>query len=103
MPGLDIGNAADFSRIAQGTLGNLVDLFGGRDPRDWDIQEASYNGVKFHVFELSTIFNGVKKVNWNGGLSNVTDQSGRRKVIFKYPYVDGQTTDDLGREGETFD
>lgn len=110
MPKLDISQAADFSRLTQGTLGNLTSLFGGRDPREWDIVEASYSGgpgraaIKFHVFELSTIANLFQeKVTWEGGLRQVTDFGGRRKVKYQFPYRDGQTTDDLGRQPGSFE
>lgn len=110
MPKLDISKAADFSRLTQGTLGNLTSLFGGRDPREWDIVEASYSGgpqrapIKFHVFELSTIANIFQeKVTWEGGLREVTDFGGRRKVKYQFPYRDGQTTDDLGRKPSSFE
>lgn len=95
MPKFDISNAADFSRITQQTLAESAALFGGRDPAEWDIVEASYNGVVFHVFESKQL--------WQGALPRVTDVGGRRKVKYQYPYRDGQTTDDLGRKPGSFD
>lgn len=95
MPKFDISNAADFSRITQQGIGATSALFGGRDPAEWDIVEASYNNVVFHVFET--------KQMWEGALPRVTDQGGRRKVKYQYPYRDGQTTDDLGRKPGSFD
>lgn len=113
MPKFDISDAADFSRITQGALGNLNTLFGGRDPKEWDIQEASFNGVKFLVFglskkvtDLSALFGdgqNEEKTDWEGAVSRFSDFSGRRKVKYSFPYRDGQTTDDLGRKGETFE
>lgn len=95
MPKFDISNAADFSRITQQSIGATTALFGGRDPAEWDIVEGSFNGVVFHVFESKQL--------WQGALPRVTDQGGRRKVKYQYPYVDGQTTDDLGRKAGSFD
>jgi prophage DNA circulation protein len=91
----DISQAADFSRITQQTLQEVNALLGGRDPNEWDIVEASYNGVVFHVFE--------SKQRWQGALPRVTDTGGRRKVRYQYPYRDGQTTDDLGRKPGSFE
>jgi len=112
MPKFDISDLADFSRITQGALGSFNSLIGGRDPKEWDIREASFNGVKFHVFNLSktnsfSAVNGApqpdEKTVWDGAVSRFADFSGRRKVKYSFPYRDGQTTDDLGRMGETFE
>lgn len=115
MPKFDLSDAADFSRLTQGTLGNLNSLFGGRDPREWDILEASYNGIKFHVFSLSTDYKGrdadtltgeqleARKTVWQAGVGQVNDTGGRRKVKYQFPYRDGQTTDDLGRKPQSFE
>lgn len=109
MPKFDISDISDFSRITQGALGNINSLLGGRDPKEWDIQEASFNGVKFHVFGLSkqNAFSSLtgedEKTVWEGAVSRFSDFSGRRKVKYSFPYKDGQTTDDLGRKGESFE
>ncbi len=112
MPKFDISDLADFSRITQGAIGNVNSLLGGRDPKEWDLQEASFNGVKFHVFGLSkqNIFSALsgqtgesEKTVWEGAVSRFSDFSGRRKVKYSFPYKDGQTTDDLGRKGESFE
>jgi len=95
MPKLDISKAADFNVITQGAFGATLGLFGGQDPRLWDLKEGSYNGVIFHVFS--------SKTSWQGALSRAQGSGGRRKAVYKYPYRDGQTTDDLGRKGNTFD
>lgn len=95
MPRFDLSNAADFSRLTQQSLGDAASLFGLSDPREWDILEGSYNDVVFHVFE--------SKVDWEGALSSIVDSGGRRKVAYKFPYRDGQTTDDLGRSPGSFD
>lgn len=113
MPNFDISDLADFSRLTQGALGAVNSLLGGRDPKEWDIREASFNGVKFHVFSLSkqnvfSAFNGeptseTENTNYEGAVSRVSDFSGRRKVKYSFPYRDGQTTDDLGRKGQSFE
>lgn len=93
MSRFDLSNAADFSRITQQGLGAAVAL-DGRDPNQWDLLEGSYNGVIFHVFK--------SKINWQGALSKLQDNAGRRKVKYQFPYRDGQTTDDLGRKPNSF-
>lgn len=94
MPRFDISKAADFSIITQQALRSTAALFGGRDPSEWDIVEASYNGVLIHVFET--------KVPYQGALPSVQDSGGRRLAEYQYPYRDGQTTDDLGRKPLSF-
>lgn len=119
MPKFDLSNAADFSRVTQQTAGGVgtlaSSLIPGLDPSQWTVQESSFRGVKFHVFKLSSsigaLANGIAsafsdsgnfRTNWQGSVSRITDTDARRKVKIKYPYRDGQTTDDLGREGATF-
>jgi prophage DNA circulation protein len=94
MSNFDLGNAADFSQITGGALTDVGKAF-GFNPSDWDIREGSYNGVLFHVFK--------SKADWNGALSRISDIGGRRKVKYQFPYLDGQTTDDLGRKPGHFD
>jgi len=94
MSRFDLSNAADFSRLTQQSLGEAVRVIDGRDISQWDIQEASYNGVVFHVFR--------SKQPWQGALARVSDVAGRRKVKYMFPYEDGQTTDDLGRRPASF-
>lgn len=97
MSNLDLNKAQDFQRLtlqnAGGVLQTIAEL--GRDPAKWDLLEGSYNGVLFHVFQ--------SKSPYNAALSQIQDIGGRRKVKYKFPYKDGQTTDDLGRKPETFD
>jgi prophage DNA circulation protein len=38
--------------------------------------------------------------DYNASMMSITDIIGRRKVVYRFAYVDGQTTDDLGRKGE---
>lgn len=107
---IDIGTAAGFSQLTQSSLTDLGKLF-GFDPNEWNIQESSYKGgsslatsVKFHVFTNTAPFNNpFDSTPWNGAVPRVSDSGGRRKVKYKYPYVDGQTTDDLGRKPESFE
>lgn len=100
MTSLDLNTVEGFtgatSALAATTsaLSNLALLF-GRPPEEWDIEEASFNDVIFHVF--------VSKSDWQGALSQIQDSGGRRLAKFMYPYTDGQTTDDLGRTPESFD
>lgn len=76
-------------------LGALLGGLTGRDPALWDIQEGSYNGVLFHVFQSATAY--------RAGVDRIQDVGGRRKVKYLFPYKDGQTTDDLGRQPTSFD
>lgn len=50
--------------------------------------------VLFHVFKSAA--------DYAGAVDEVRDTGGRRKVPFEYPYMDGQSTEDLGRKGESF-
>lgn len=100
MNNLDLGTNEGFQVATSAlssttsTLSQLAILF-GRPPQEWDIEEASYNGVVFHVF--------VSKQIWNGALPQIQDMGGRRLAKYTFPYTDGQTTDDLGRAPESFD
>lgn len=94
MSGFDINNPIDFAQKVLGAGAGVLANFTGTDPSQWDIQEGSYNGVVFHVFE--------SKQDWSGAVDQIQDAGGRRLVKYMYPYQDGQTTDDLGRAGETF-
>lgn len=95
MSRFDLAKPGEF---AAGVLGDIGALFGafeaGKDPNKWDIVEGSYKGVVFHVF--------VSAPGYQAGLDEMSDKGGRRKVPLKFPYRDGQTTDDLGREPESF-
>lgn len=100
MSNIDLSTNTGFAQ-ATGALQNMGNTFGtlallfGRPPEEWDIEEASYNDVVFHVF--------VSKQPWNGALPQIQDSGGRRLAKFQFPYTDGQTTDDLGRAPESFD
>jgi len=91
---LDLAKTADFALATGSSVATIAQLF-GRNPADWDIEEASYNGIPFHVFK--------SKVAWAGALPSIKDRGGRRLAEFQFPYRDGQTTDDLGRAPESFE
>ena len=91
---LDLSKKADFLTATGSAAANLALLF-GKEPAEWDIMEADYNGVSFHVFQT--------RQSYGGSLGSIRDTGGRRIAKFKFPYKDGQTTDDLGREAENFD
>lgn len=90
--GLDLGNAVDFARATLGDAAAVLGELAGRDPKEWDIVEGSYNGILFHVFK--------SKSDWSGAVDTITEHTGRRKIKYQFPYRDGQTTDDLGRKAE---
>lgn len=100
MARFDLSDAADFSRLTQGSIRNVGALLTGRDPNEWDLLEASYRGIKFHIFESAR---GFQDKTYQGALSRVVDGGGRRKVKYQFPYRDGQTTDDLGRRPGSFE
>lgn len=91
---LDFSNAGDFAQATSSAAGLLSGLTG--KAKEWDILEGSYNEILFHVL------NGERDVNWQAGLQKVQDTIGRRKVFYTFPYVDGQTSDDLGRRGRQY-
>ena len=93
---LNIGKKADFLLATGSGIASVAQLF-GRDPTEWDIEEASYNNVPFLVFKLNEL------VTWGGAVSSVRDSGGRRLAQLQFPYRDGQTTDDLGGMAQTFD
>lgn len=88
----DLSSTADFARATGGASGLLNSLL-SREAQ-WDIREGSFNGVPFHVFESVQPY--------KAGLDQVQDSGGRRKVKYQFPYIDGQTTDDLGRKPGTY-
>lgn len=96
MSKFDISKISDFQAVTQSATSVLQTIaLAGRDPSKWDLLEGSYNNVLFHVFQ--------SKTTYQAELANVHDHGGRRKAKYKFPYKDGQTTDDLGREPESFD
>lgn len=93
--GLDLSKPADFARATMSPVASVLLDLAGRDPTKWDILEGAFNGVRFHVFQ--------SKEPYGAGLAHISDTGGRRKVKYRFPYKDGQTTDDLGRKPEQFD
>lgn len=109
MSRFDLNNIGDFSRLTMGSAASILQTLAlaGRDPTKWDILEASFisqqtvdaqgnnaQPVIFHVF--------TSKTDYQAAVGQVTDQAGRRKVKYLYPYRDGQTTDDLGKAPSSF-
>lgn len=102
MPRFDLNNSADFARATSSFGGSILSNFTGSGPSAWVIEEGAYkseinpdNIVVFHVFRSSKPY--------QGALSQIADKGGRRKAKFQFPYVDGQLTEDMGRNAETFD
>jgi len=98
----NLNNAADFAAATSSAVGALADPLAllndvlGRNSgkREWKIYEASFDGIIFHVFQTVQDF--------NAGLTSIADSGGRRIAVFKFPYKDGQTTNDLGRDGYSY-
>ncbi len=99
---LDLNTISGFNSLVGGAVGgasSLLTSLTGAINAQWDIQEGSYghngNQVLFHVFKTAT--------NFDAALDNVQDTGGHRKIPIVFPYQDGQSTDDLGRQGEVYD
>ncbi len=127
MGNLNLNNPVDFAKATLSTASNALLTLTGLQGESWDIEEAAYGHpetsasinsgapkksltdillgpskpglppglVVFHIFKSAA--------DYGAGVASVEDTGGRRKVPFVFPYRDGQTTDDLGRKGETFD
>lgn len=92
-------NLADPSNLLP--LTSLGGLFNNPDDV-WDLLEASFlnegtqkanpgaKPVLFHVFKSQSPY--------QGAVPEVRDRRGRRKVFYQFPFVDGQTSGDLGRK-----
>lgn len=96
---MDLAKPADFAKLTLSNASSLANLLSGGTVEVWDVQETSYGHenfqVKFHIFETPA--------DYDAGVSGVDDKGGRRKAIFRFPYRDGQTTDDLGSQGREFE
>ena len=98
--GLDLGNPTDFAKATLSGVSSLLNTLTGLNKSDWIIEESAYGHTEsdlviFHVFKSTK--------DYNGAVGQVQDNISRRVVPFEFPYVDGQTTSDLGRNGESFD
>lgn len=95
--GLDLNTLPGLNALA-GVSGLLTSLTGAIAGQ-WDIDEGSYGHdgkqVLFHVFKTA--------VDFNAAVDQIQDTSGRRKIPIIYPYAEGQSTDDIGRDGDVFD
>lgn len=91
MPRFDLGNAVDFAKVTNSSLLGILNSFSNKAVGEWQIEEASFRNVKFHIFKSKS-----DGGSYNADVSTVTDSLGRRKVKYKFPYTDGQTTDDMG-------
>jgi len=101
MSRFDLNKIEDFATLTMSRTTELLNAF-ARDQTVWAISEGAYTGgrkgarrVLFHVFK--------SKSDYQAGLPRITDTSGRRLARFSTPYVDGQTTEDMGRKAESFD
>lgn len=101
MSGFDLNTSSGLNSFVGGLGGvsSLLTSLTGAIGSSWDIQEGSYGHkgkqVLFHVFKTAA--------NFDAGVDNIQDTGGHRKIPIIFPYQDGQSTDDLGREGEIFD
>lgn len=98
----DLNNAADFARATNSFGGAILQQFTGRGESAWVLEEGAYqsginpeNTVLFHIFRTSS--------DYNAAVDRISDSGGRRLAKFVFPYTDGQLTEDLGRQAETFD
>ncbi len=113
--GFDLNTPGGFAALTGG-LGDLnagvggaaaiLNSFAGGIAQNWDIVESSYGHtspgspkkdvqIKFHIFNTAADF--------NAAVDQVQDTGGRRKIPIIFPYREGQSTDDLGGMGESFD
>lgn len=99
------GGALKALGAVQGVVSGAASIaaFFGRDAAEWDVMEATFHNPNFENLVVFHIFESKAEGNYKGALSKIQDSGGRRKIKIIYPYVDGQSTDDLGRVGETFD
>jgi hypothetical protein len=96
----NLNSPTDFAALTLSGASSILNQFTGLNNEQWDIQEGAYvkddkSLVKFLVFKTPE--------NYNGAVDSIQDTIARRVVPFKYPYVDGQTTEDMGREGSHYE
>ena len=95
--GLDLNTLPGLNALSG--VSSVLTSLTGAIAEQWDIDEGSYGHdgaqVLFHVFKSA--------VDFNAAIDQVQDSAGRRKIALIFPYTDGQSTDDIGRDGEVFD
>lgn len=69
----------------------------------WNITQSKFRGVPFHIFSQGGTLPDGSQIAYSAGVEHVTDNAGRRKVFYEFPYQDGQTSGDLGRQPFNFD
>ena len=89
---INLSNPAELANLTRAGAETVANIFGA-NPNDWQLEEASFNGVIFHVLDTNS--------DYSAGLNMVSDKGGNRVDIIEYAYKDGQTTDALGRKGVT--
>lgn len=101
MSRFDLNDPLDFAKLTAATPSDLYKDITNGGVENWQLLEGSYKAVGsanppvlFHIFK--------SKSAYQGALSTIQDSGGRRKVKYMFPYMDGQTTDDLGRRPEGF-
>jgi hypothetical protein len=102
----DLNNPVDFARATSSFGANVIGAVVGAAPQDWLIEEGKYtSGIPgpfnsapqemiFHVFTSAK--------DYGGAVNQISDTGGRRKAKFEFPFLDGQLTNDMGREAENF-
>ncbi len=96
-----LNGSAGIAAAGSGLLTDASSLAAfGLDQKMWQIKEASFTTSTGTVLLFQT-FITIKP--YKAAMNAVNDNVSRRKIKYKIPYVDGQATDDLGREGGTFD
>lgn len=97
----DLNNPLDFARATSSFGAGILGTFTARGSKDWLIEEGKYKSgidptheVIFHVFTSAK--------DYGGAVGQISDEGGRRKAKFEFPFLDGQLTSDMGREGENF-
>ena len=85
-----------------GDVGSLANPFGPTATDKWNLSRGIYTpsigGEIVFFYETTKDEDKTQKT----AIDQIASSGGRRVVIYEYPYIDGQKTDDLGRKGETF-
>lgn len=90
----DFNKVGDFQKATFSGPATLLQQFSGNTSTPWDLEQATFRDVVFHTI--------VGSAPYQASVPTVQDTGGRRKAKYLFPYVDGQTTDDLGRTPQTF-